>query len=84
MTTHLQQRTFVKTCLNILAQQHNINKKTINDIVTKHNICITTYQEFTENTGQIARFKELNYLIREQIRINNLIAVGRSMLQECK
>ena len=82
--SHLRQRKFISDCIDILSLQYSRNRSQLHKLMKNANnipepICtIINLQTFLYKPSDI---NEVNRLIREQIKINKIVSVGKDILK---
>lgn len=81
--THLRHRQFVNMAMELMSAQYNRNRIQLNKIMNNTNIepmsSLLNIQNYIYTDSDI---NEVRRLVREQIKINKMMSVGKSMLKE--
>ena len=74
----LAHRQFVIYCVNMLSERYHKNSMLLNQIFLDKNISTKSYEQFVLDYHGNTR---INAIIREQIKLNEMIAIGKEMTQ---
>jgi len=80
--TQLRHRQFVNTALELISAQYNRNRMQLHKIMNNTNIepisSLLNIQSYVYTDSDI---NEVRRLIREQIKLNKMMSIGKSMLK---
>lgn len=82
----LLHRQFLNTCIDLLSIQYNQNRiklrKLLNSSYTlsSHNDPIASFLSMQDNVYNPVDAKELNRLVKEQIKLNKMMLIGKHIL----
>ena len=81
-----QKRQFLKVCVCLLTHKYNHNSQILNSLLSKNNISLASYDIFLKgvrDSKQNDDLKTITVIMKEQLKLRELISVGQHMQTEC-